>query len=39
MDHLGYTYSGGFWALLEEPYGLTFDKIIDRNAGVFVDRV
>jgi hypothetical protein len=36
LDHVGYSGYGGFWALLEEE-GITFDKIIDRDAGVWVD--
>jgi beta-lactamase superfamily II metal-dependent hydrolase len=36
LDHIGYAGYGGFWALLEIE-GLTFDKIIDRDAGTWVD--
>ena len=36
MDHLGYVGHGGFWALIEEQ-GITFDRIIDRDAGVWQD--
>jgi len=36
LDHIGYTGYGGFWGLLE-THGITFDKIIDRNAGAWVD--
>ena len=36
LDHLGYAYSGGFWYLLEKE-GITFDKILDRDSGVYVD--
>jgi hypothetical protein len=36
MDHIGYAGNGGFWALIEEQ-GITFDKIIDRDAGVWDD--
>lgn len=36
LDHIGYAGYGGFWSLIEEE-GITFDKIIDRDAGVWVD--
>lgn len=36
LDHIGYAGYGGFWGLLENE-GITFDKIIDRNAGTWVD--
>jgi beta-lactamase superfamily II metal-dependent hydrolase len=36
MDHVGYFEGGGFWALIEEQ-GITFDKIIDRDAGIWQD--
>ena len=36
LDHVGYVGYGGFWALIEQQ-GITFDKIIDRDAGVWVD--
>lgn len=36
LDHSGYAGYGGFWALIEKE-GITFDKIVDRNAGVWVD--
>jgi hypothetical protein len=36
LDHIGYAGYGGFWALLEK-YEYTFDKIIDRDAGTWVD--
>jgi len=36
LDHIGYVGYGGFWSLIEEE-GITFDKIIDRDAGVWVD--
>ena len=36
MDHVGYAGYGGFWALIEEQ-GITFDKIIDRDAGTWQD--
>ena len=36
LDHIGYAGAGGFWRLLEIE-GITFDKIIDRDAGVWID--
>lgn len=36
LDHIGYAGYGGFWGLIENE-GITFDKIIDRDAGVWVD--
>jgi beta-lactamase superfamily II metal-dependent hydrolase len=36
LDHIGYAGYGGFWSLIEEE-GITFDKVIDRDAGVWVD--
>lgn len=36
LDHIGYAGYGGFWGLLENE-GITFDKIVDRDAGVWVD--
>ena len=36
MDHVGYAGYGGFWSLIEEQ-GITFDKIIDRDAGIWQD--
>jgi beta-lactamase superfamily II metal-dependent hydrolase len=36
LDHMGYAGYGGFWGLLENE-GITFDKIVDRNAGAWVD--
>ena len=36
LDHLGYAGYGGFWHLLEKE-GITFDKIIDRDAGRWDD--
>jgi beta-lactamase superfamily II metal-dependent hydrolase len=36
LDHIGYAGYGGFWALLE-VHDYTFDKIIDRDAGIWVD--
>ncbi len=36
LDHIGYAGYGGFWALIEVQ-GITFDKIIDRDSGVWVD--
>lgn len=36
LDHIGYVGYGGFWALIEQQ-GITFDKIIDRDAGIWVD--
>lgn len=36
LDHIGYVGYGGFWRLLEIE-GITFDKIIDRDAGIWVD--
>lgn len=36
LDHIGYAGQGGFWSLLEEQ-NITFDRIIDRAAGSWVD--
>jgi beta-lactamase superfamily II metal-dependent hydrolase len=36
LDHIGYAGYGGFWALLEEE-GISFDRVIDRDAGTWVD--
>lgn len=36
LDHIGYAGYGGFWGLIEVQ-GITFDKIVDRNAGTWVD--
>jgi hypothetical protein len=36
MDHVGYFEGGGFWALIEEQ-GITFEKIIDRDSGIWQD--
>jgi hypothetical protein len=36
LDHMGYAGYGGIWSLLEEQ-GITADKIIDRDGGVWVD--
>jgi len=36
LDHLGYYGYGGFYALVE-TYGYQFDKILDRDAGAWVD--
>lgn len=36
LDHIGYAGYGGFWGLIE-THGITFDKIVDRNAGAWVD--
>ncbi|MFQ5435664.1 MAG: lamin tail domain-containing protein, partial [Anaerolineae bacterium] len=36
LDHIGYAGYGGFWGLIETE-GITFDKIIDRDAGVWTD--
>ena len=36
LDHIGYAGFGGFWGLIE-THGITFDKIVDRNAGAWVD--
>ncbi|MBK8900510.1 MAG: lamin tail domain-containing protein [Anaerolineaceae bacterium] len=36
LDHIGYAGYGGFWGLIETE-GITFDKIVDRDAGVWVD--
>ena len=38
LDHIGYFGYGGFWALLEKE-DITFDKIIDRDAGVWDDTL
>ncbi len=36
LDHIGYVGYGGFWGLMETE-GITFDQIIDRDAGEWVD--
>jgi hypothetical protein len=36
LDHIGYAGEGGIWSLLEEQ-GITADKLIDRDAGAWVD--
>jgi beta-lactamase superfamily II metal-dependent hydrolase len=36
LDHIGYAGYGGIWGLIEKE-GITFDKIIDRDAGAWVD--
>jgi beta-lactamase superfamily II metal-dependent hydrolase len=36
LDHIGYAGYGGFWGLIETE-GITFDKIVDRDAGVWAD--
>lgn len=36
LDHIGYVGYGGFWGLIETE-GITFDQIIDRDAGVWTD--
>lgn len=36
LDHIGYAGYGGMWGLIETE-GITFDKIIDRDAGIWVD--
>lgn len=36
LDHIGYAGYGGFWGLIQ-THGITFDKIVDRNAGAWVD--
>lgn len=36
LDHIGYAGYGGFWYLIEEA-GIEFGKIIDRDAGEWVD--
>lgn len=36
LDHMGYAGYGGFWGLIETE-GITFDKIIDRDAGEWID--
>lgn len=36
LDHIGYAGFGGFWGLIENE-GITFDQIIDRDAGVWTD--
>jgi len=37
LDHLGYAGTGGVWSLVEN-YGFTFKKLIERDAGVWVDK-
>ena len=37
LDHMGYRNYGGFWALVEK-HGFSFGKLIDRDAGRWVDR-
>jgi beta-lactamase superfamily II metal-dependent hydrolase len=36
LDHIGYAGYGGIWALLE-VHGFTVGKLIDRDAGTWVD--
>lgn len=36
LDHIGYAGYGGFWGLIE-TYGISFDKVVDRDAGIWVD--
>ena len=36
LDHIGYAGYGGFWGLIENE-GITFDQIIDRDGGEWVD--
>ena len=36
LDHVGYVGYGGIWSLVEEQ-GITIDKLIDRNAGTWID--
>ena len=36
LDHIGYATRGGFWYLIERE-GITFDRIVDRDAGTWVD--
>ena len=36
LDHIGYAGYGGFWHLIEVG-GIQFGKIIDRDAGEWVD--
>ncbi len=36
LDHIGYAGYGGFWGLIENE-GITFSKIVDRDAGVWTD--
>lgn len=36
LDHIGYAGYGGFWGLIENE-GITFDKIVDRDAGEWAD--
>ncbi|MCB8963295.1 MAG: lamin tail domain-containing protein, partial [Ardenticatenales bacterium] len=36
LDHIGYAGFGGFWGLIE-TYGVSFGKLVDRDAGVWVD--
>ncbi len=36
LDHIGYATHGGFWSLINEQ-NITFDKIIDRDAGTWND--
>jgi len=36
LDHMGYSGYGGFWHLIEEE-NIVFGKIIDRDAGSWVD--
>jgi hypothetical protein len=36
LDHIGYAGYGGVWGLIENE-GITFDKIIDRDSGTWVD--
>lgn len=36
LDHIGYAGYGGFWGLIE-TYGISFDLVVDRDAGAWVD--
>ena len=36
LDHIGYAGYGGFWGLIE-THGISFNKIVDRDAGIWVD--
>jgi len=36
LDHIGTIKYGGIWGLIER-HGLTFDKLIDRNCGIWKD--
>jgi len=37
LDHLGYVGYGGIWGLLEKQ-GIQFGKVVDRDAGTWIDR-